>query len=227
MAYANPYAAQGIETVHDGIGSRIGGAAWSATKGVAKVGWKIGKDVGKGAWWLGKQAGKGAYHLTAAVGQGAISAGSFTAGFAYKAMTPKYESTAGLHGIEKFKTQMRNTARAIGDPKTPIKAGMKFASGLIDYEPGRQVWNATKGQLEKRMPNLKLTGRGKLIVGGGALIASAIRGAGEEQQRRMGKVDTQTTTATPDYQPRQYDTRLDNGGASGDLVFALWANRHG
>ena len=223
MAIPNPYTSQGIPTVRDSIGSKIGDAFLGGAKAVGAGALWTGAQVGKGVMWGLPKIGQATLSSTKAIGSGIING----AGFLYGITNPKYEDTSQLSGWKKTGAQIRNTQRRMANPTTPIKMLGNFAKTLVDYEPERQVWNETKGVLEKKLPNLKLTGRGKLVVLGAGMIASTMRGSDEHSQRLMGKVDTQTTVATPDYSPREYDTHLDSGGASGDLVFALWRNRHG
>ncbi len=226
MAVPNPYAAQGIETIHDSLASQAGGIIGKGAKAVGKGGLWAGKQVGKGAYWMAGKVGQGAYHVAAGIGTFASKAALSAPAVAKNMVLPEYENTEGLTGTKKLGAELRNAGRRMGDIKIPARAGYNFASSLIDYQPGKEVWNETKGVLEKRMPNLRLTGRGKLLAVGAGLIASTMRGSDEQDKRSMGAVDSNTTVATPDFSPKEYDINLDSGGASGDLVFALWANRH-
>lgn len=226
MAIENPYAGQGIETVHDSLASRAGGVLWGGAKKVGKGGLWLGKKTANAGWWLTQKIGEGGYHLAAGTGTLAGKIAINTPGVIKNMVAPKYEKTEGLTGTKKMGAEFRNAARRFGDVKIPAKAAYNFLSSLIDYQPGGEAWNETKGVLEKRMPNLRLTGRGKILAIGAGLAASAIRGSNEQEKRTMGKVDSSVTTATPDYSPKEYNVNLDSGGATGDLVFALWANRH-
>lgn len=227
MAYDNPYEDIGVESTENSTADKVGEAAKKAGKKVGSAAWGLGKKAAKGGARFAAGVGSASAKFTAGLGEETIKGATFGAGFAWGAMHPEYEDTSGLHGAEKFKADMRNTTRRMGDPKTPFKMAGKFFSSLVDYEPGRQVWNKTTGKLEQKLPNMKLTGRGWALALAGGAIASVMSGSQEMEKRSMGRVDATVTTATPDYQPKQYDTHLDYGGASGDLVFALWANRHG
>jgi len=97
---------------------------------------------------------------------------------------------------------------------------------LVERKPEEQVFNKKTRQFETRGGNLKFTKLGMAVLGGAALIANAFQGYDNYMTRRMGQVDANKVTATPDYQPQEYKIQsFDFAGATGDLVFALHANR--
>ena len=75
--------------------------------------------------------------------------------------------------------------------------------------------------------NVRLTNRGIAMVGGVALATKANDSWFDAKARNLGAVDQKPTTATPNYNPVQYEMsprkriQPDSGGATGDLVFAL------
>jgi len=75
--------------------------------------------------------------------------------------------------------------------------------------------------------NIRLTKVGLGIVGGVAMATKANDSYFEAKARNLGAVDQKPVTATPNYNPVQYEMSprkritADSGGATGDLVFAL------
>lgn len=78
---------------------------------------------------------------------------------------------------------------------------------------------------------LAFTVPAKLAIGGMMTYSSLRDIYPREVAERMGTVDRKPTTTTPDIQPKQYERHPPNritynsGGATGDLVFALFNNR--
>ena len=79
-----------------------------------------------------------------------------------------------------------------------------------------------------------------MLLGSGAAI-SALNGTRDYMDRRQGQLDGSVRSATPEIKAEEYSNTstpmpsstgshliqpVDNGGATGDLVFALNANRH-
>ena len=126
---------------------------------------------------------------------------------------------------------IKNTAIAIGTPiaesfETPeARRAVVSSWGNLLKDAGNTFVKLDKND----MPTF--TGKGMLLVGG-AMTYDKLRDTySEEKAARMGTIDRKPTTATPSFQPQQYERHppkritYDSGGATGDLVFALRALR--
>ena len=110
-------------------------------------------------------------------------------------------------------------AREVGD-------SLAFAGNVLSKETigNTHVPNPLK-IFERSNDNLlgwKLNKRGKLIIGAGALIAGAPGAAKEYVNDRRGNGQSELRPIAP-----RTPAYADNGGATGDLVFALNNLRHG
>ena len=101
------------------------------------------------------------------------------------------------------------------------RAFSNVADSLFKYTPKREIFDAASGKM-KTTGGLKITPWGWGLLGAGAAVHSARGALAEADRIRMGTVDPYITRATP--RPPSY---YDNAGATGDLVFALNANRRG
>lgn len=95
--------------------------------------------------------------------------------------------------------------------------GNNFAS----YTPSFMDYNAKTEKFTKK-GGIKLTGLGKGIIGAGALVKGVRGGFDQLENSRMGQMSPHVSRATP-----RLPSYADNGGATGDLVFAMNANRQG
>lgn len=195
----------GLGVAGAGVGagySAIGNDPSSAVAGAA-----VGAAVGTAALpFAGAVAGLG-YHVannfdkigsaSASVGKGLLNLGRGTVGMLNS--TNPWRNPIG---------QMANMAQ-------------KAAGKLVSHEPSTKVWNASKGAMESK-GGLKLTGWGKMAVGVTAVAEGAWKAKEAFETSRMGQMDANIVTATP-----RIPSYKDDGGASGDLVFALNANRRG
>lgn len=206
MGLINPY--EGVESTL-GIGTAAGDAIGFGAKAVGKVGMAVGKagfaigSAGAAATvWAGGQAGK---HLGLPVLKGLGKVALGTPGF------------------------LINGAGPLGSPiKGAAKYGSSLAKNMVKYEGSHLKYNKYLGELQREGPSLKMTKFGYGVIGGLAGV-QFLRGAyGAYMGSRMGTVDTKTTSLTPDFSPQEYRAQHpDFAGATGDLVFALSANRHG
>lgn len=211
MAIHNPvtggYKGVEIEGPFSLLGDAAGWTAGKAAKMVGKGALFAGKNIGKAGFFGAKMAGKAAMKTASGLGSAAIG----TAKFTNKAADKMFESKIASRFA-------KNTGEFIGS--------------FVKYTPEHQRYNPITRKLEERAGEMKLTGKGKLLVAGAALLAGAIKANQENNAYHMGQIDSQVQTATPDYQVKQYDEHpshsyLDNAGATGGLVFALNALRHG
>lgn len=80
---------------------------------------------------------------------------------------------------------------------------------------------------ENKEGNMRLTKTGLGLIGGITLANKLNDNYYEAKSKVLGTVDQKPTTATPNYNPVQYEMspprriHPDSGGATGDLVFAL------
>ena len=193
-----------VEHVKDGVlkrGARaVGSAGWSAAKAT-------GKAAGKAGWWFGKKLGKGAYHAGKVAAGAAFTAGKFGA---------KAGVTGGVLAAKGLEKPVGTAAHGAG----------KLLGNMVKYNPERRVFNETTGKLMTKGGNFRLTKLGMGVVLGIGLLGGASKGVDTYEADRIGTPSNGITTNTPDYNPVDYQTSIpDDMGATGDLVFALHANR--
>ena len=97
---------------------------------------------------------------------------------------------------------------------------------LLKYTPERYVTKPS-GKVVRQGGGLKFTKLGMgVLVGAGALAGA--RDASEAHiEKQTGQIDANKRTATPEINLEEYAPQIKNGGATGDLVFALHQNRRG
>lgn len=144
----------------------------------------------------------GAYGVGSAAVKGAAKLGVGTAALGIK--------PSGLTGNFMMGTPVTRHARA------GLKT-MEFLGGAVKYQPESYKTNG-KGELVRKAGKMKLTGRAYGLAAAGALIMGGKKAHDDYYQSKAG-TPMGTQRATPSY--------LNNGGANGDLVFALNANRRG
>ena len=110
--------------------------------------------------------------------------------------------------------------------------GLWNAGGkLVRFERGRKIWNPVKGEVEKTAGGLRLTGFGKAALTGSVLSGAVFDASRNTMNERMGAIDdSRVYSAAPSViADTGYGTSapIDYAGATGDLVFALNANRQG
>lgn len=171
--------------------------------------------------WLGKKAVSGAWGLTKASAPIALHGASLIGSAGY--------NTASLLGRAAY-TSLSSSNPILNPVGTAIKGMYKLGQKMVDYTPGERVYNTTRKEVVHKAPSMKLSRLGAGVVLGGSLLSGASAAYDKFMTQRLGTVDTQATTSTPDYTPQEYTkqfTPVDDGGATGDLVFALFKNRRG
>ena len=199
----------------------VGGFAGAGALAGGVLGASSGTEFGAG---MGALAGGaiGAAALPAAGMAGGLAtegARRFATGGAIGAVDAVSSGAAGLGGAVVGAASVSNMAL------NPIARYTGMARNLggkfMDYTPRRWDYNAKADKLT-RAGGPKLTGLGKGIIGAGAAV-QGVRGAYDAlEQSRMGEMDPYVARATP-----RLPSYANNAGASGDLVFALNANRQG
>jgi hypothetical protein len=217
-------------------GLAMGGAAIGAALGSQMEGDMIGPaaavGAGIGALALpaaglavrgGTELGKGLFKAGAAIAPRIPGAAMSTGGFALSVMknAPMIGRVGGA-GLLGFTSMMvdwdatKNVDSFLGSvklsgPLTGFKEGFKAGKTL----PGKLARSVGEG-LPRTIIN------GKTILWGSSVVAGAASAFSEMNKAHMGQLDNQITSSTvrtPSY--------ANNAGASGDLVFALNANRRG
>ena len=205
---------------------------YRATKGIvtntAKAGAAVIRNIGEATLWTSKNIGIPAVQKSL-YGLGAATLGTadlFISSLFSAGRTMSYAEAyaeAGKKGVAiNFLNGFRNPVAGLS--QTAQKLYEKFP--LVQRKPVEQVFNKKTMQFETRGGELKFTKAGYGVLGGTAMIANVFQAYVNYITRHMGAVDPNKVTATPDYSPQQYQVQSpDFAGATGDLVFALHANR--
>lgn len=166
-----------------------------------------------------KTIGKATYNASKATIKGTAKGVAATSPYAWSGIKT---TTKGIYDI----------ASTIGehfDPLRPVKAAGKaafnFGDKLVEKRPVEYKRNKLTGELVRR-GGYRVTGLGIGVLGSFATASSAIEGLESTTAASMGTVSAGMKTLTPDFNPREYSF-INNGGATGDLAFALHNNRKG
>lgn len=185
-------------------------AEMAVVTGTAKAGWWLGKKTAQAAWGLTKTTGKVGAFAASGVGTGALKASSYVGRTAISSVMSS--------------NPLKNPLGVLA------KGAYKLGGKMVNYTPGERVYDEASKKIIKKAPSLKLSKFGAGVLVGSSIIGSAMSAMNKFETDRMGTVDTQATTATPDARPQEYNRTfqpVDHAGATGDLVFALFKNRHG
>lgn len=190
------------------------GAAGSLARGVGSMMFGAGRVVGSAMLNGADSFARGAFRAGKAGGKAAARAGN-------KAMSgADFMANDIVEG-------MNRENRGINMVGNAISVASRLAGKMGRYEHELYEKNPMTGELVHHSGGLKFTKLGMgTLLGAGAL--SGIRDAHDTYlNNRVGQIDPQKYTATPDMRKEDYSMPVDNGGATGDLVFALHQNRHG
>lgn len=192
-------------TIADGAvaGAAVGAAALPAAGLAVAAGWGVVNNLDK----IGEAAfatARGASWL----GKGALRASNFTGPFAGGNAASRFANTVSSNFMNPVGSIANKFAKA--------------SKGLITHTPRAQSWNAEKGIMESKGGGMKLSTWGKAAVAGVGLYSGVMKAMDTFEQSRMGMMDSFVATNTP-----QIPSYKDDAGATGDLVFALNANRRG
>ncbi len=218
--------AKDLPLVHTGsvLGMAAGGTIGAISEDMDPMtGAMIGGAVGTAALpalgmtaGLGAAAGEGVIRNLDTIGDAMIGTAKGAAGIA----------AGGVRGVQ---IPGHTTASKILSPvQRNLSAYQRFADNFVSYDPTRYRVNQKTGRLIKDRP-LKLTPLGKGVIGAGAIAGGIGGSAAAYETSRMGERDPYITRATPRIpQPQQQAPAfMNNAGATGDLVFAMNANRRG
>ena len=178
--------------------------------------WKGAKSLGIGTAKLGADIALGGLGLVGSAAIGAAKGGLFIG------------RHVGLPLIKNVAQSVISRNGAMNPIGSGVKLAGKFAGKLIKREPVRTVYNEETKKLETRGGGLKFTKLGMGLIAGGALVKSATGVYDAYMNSRISQMDPYKTSLTPDYRPQEYHVQHpDMAGATGDLVFAMHANRRG
>ena len=127
-------------------------------------------------------------------------------------------------------------SRALNPVGRWTDTGGKMLGGMVRHNPSRSMSMLKGGKIDtiggliRRPSPFSLTKAGGIALGGAAIIGG-IQGAWENfEHSRMGEMDREVTRATPRLpmgEGQQRQGAPNHAGATGDLVFAMNANRRG
>ena len=198
----------------------IGGATLAGTVGGSLYGaFDKNGDAGAGAA-VGAAVGAVSLPVAAAATYGIGTAAIYGAKNLDKVGEGVFSAARGL----------RTAGAALGagamHPYGPIArwggAATKLLGNMVEYIPEKQVFNQSKNILEKTGGKFKLKPLGWGVLGAGAAVGAVGDMWSKSAEYHMGQIDNEMTRATP-----RLPSYMDNAGASGDLVFAMNANRRG
>ena len=187
-----------------------------AKAGAATVAHGVGKATMAGLGAMGRAEIKTGKMAVEATKTGA-ALGVKGAELAYKA--GKFLVKDAKAGMSDPRASHNLVGRMAANVKNGIKGTgeWKYAKSEYDKDTGKVHHTDAHFSASKKM----LAG---LIVPGA--IVSTMEGVDAMDKRQMGTMSGGVVTSTPKIEKETYGT-INNGGATGDLVFALHANRHG
>lgn len=220
----------GLRGATAGFHPHVMGAGVGATAGLS-VGMMLEEADPMATTVGGAVIGGSAVPATALFGAGAISAGSFVLRNSDKILYGVGRAGVGLGNAlyRGFTGPQLNESSMVGRIGNrvldPVNRYTGIAGGIMrnfaDYEPRREMFDERKGKMVKK-GGFKIKPLGWGVIGAGALIGTAKETYSAVTNIRMGERDPYITRATP-----RIPSYVDNAGATGDLVFALNANRRG
>lgn len=159
--------------------------------------------IGKASWSLGKSAGENIAHY----------------GPKFAAYTGEME-WKGIKGVGKTLYNTSNNPNW-DNPLSYAHAAGNFVSGLVKKVDGEVIKDSAGKVIKETSDRYRLSRSGKFVFGAGMALYGVNDSMGTLEDSRMGMADDgPITTATPRFP-------VDNGGATGDLVFAMNRNRRG
>ena len=176
--------AEGLRHVNGRFSNAYDNAETAVLTGTAKAGWWLGKKTAGAAWGLTKMAGKAGLAGASGLGTVGLKASSYLGGAAI------------------------NSVMSTNPLKNPLglmaKGAYKLGGKMVKYTPSEHVYDEASKKIVKQAPSLKLTKFGAGVLMGGSILGSAMSAMNKFETDRMGKVDTEVTTSTPDARPQEY-----------------------
>lgn len=202
------------------LGAYAGQTNQDASKGMA-IGAGLGLGAGIGAVAIGSNADK----IASSVGKGILSTGQKIVDTAKNPAVHEAVKTgvakAGQTAIQTGAVagKVAGVAANVG-AVTAIKAGAKYgniAASMFKVNPNFKTPGSNGGLL-------KLTKGGVAMIGAGTAISAGVNAFKAFNDAKAGTSDGQVLTATPQ---AVRSSNMRNAGATGDLAFAMYAQRRG
>lgn len=219
------------------IAGKIGSALLFPFKAVGKAGFGLGKGAVKGAAFGAEGLGKGvgkfgqgviSHALSNPLGTAAFVGGSAFVGYQLADMeNGDRAGTAGKAALGAVAASAIPGMTTVGAAAAGGLAGAGMMAVGATYRLGQAMIKTPK-EITKfsDMGKIELTKTGGALLTLGAVTEGMIGAARKWESIRMGKSDGMMHTQTPTL-PQVQDTPSyqNNGGATGDLVFAMYNNR--
>ena len=122
---------------------------------------------------------------------------------------------AGMNSSNRFLNPVGNAVDLAG----------RLGRNIMTHQYERLDRNPLTRELIVHSGGLKFTKLGAGIILGAGALAGAKEAVGAHMDNRVGPIDPKKVTAAPRIEKEEYE--INNGGATGDLVFALHDNRRG
>ena len=222
----------GVGTATLGLGAAAGAYAGQTENNAmtgATVGAATGLGLGVGAIAIGANADK----IAGGIGKGVLTLGKKGMKLGKKAWGFASSETTQNALIDGAKSVGQGAVRAgkvgahgVGAAAnigaiSAVKAGAKYgniAASMFKINPDFKNLDGGKGNM------FKLTKRGATMVGIGTAVSAGVSAFKAFDGARAGVSDGQVMTATP---VAARSSGMRNAGATGDLAFAMSAQRHG
>lgn len=209
---------KGLGKAGAGVLGGFGKATIGTANGLGKATMSISREIGRG---LSKDLTKTAI----AVGTGAAVGGLLADA---DGNAPIGKTAAIGAGVGALSTAIPGGATAVG---LVGAGGLALASSGAEAlgAIGNKMIKMPKGPLTlDNLSDIKMTGLGKGLLGGAVLLGGVKDAYNYYEKSRMGVNDGMMRTATPTVPvQKQQPSYNNNGGATGDLVFALNNLRNG
>lgn len=211
-----------------GILSGLGKAGLGLAKGTGKVASSVANTFGKGIVGYGSSAISNAMKnpLKTVATIGAAGAAGYMIGDIEDLAQPSKVAGSAMLGAAALSAIPG--AAAVGTGLGAGIVGAGAAVGGLAYGLGRASVKVPDTPMSfSNMGDIKFTNLGKGLIVGGALYEGVGRAANKFVQGRMGTNDGMMRTSTPIIPQNQSSgsSYSNNGGATGDLVFAMYNNR--
>lgn len=211
------------------VGAGIGAAAGMVIDDVNPISSTIGgAAIGAAALPAAGLLGAGAYGLGAGVlnNSDKILSGIGTAGRSIGVGIGRAVHRSLVGPEFKGNTKLGKAAAGLGNrllnPASRYLGTLDWVTNnFVSFEPRRQVFDEKRNKMVSK-GGFKMKWLGWGVLGAGAMIGAARDVKDVQDSYRIGQRDPYITRATP-----RIPTYVDNAGATGDLVFALNANRRG
>lgn len=214
----------GMGATSVGMGTAFGayqGQTEGNAAGGAAVGATVGLGLGVGAVATALNGGK----IASGIGSAAVNIGAKAYNFAEAGGIQKVGSAA-FKGAKVAGSTTLKGGYQVAKKVSPVASAVALKAGAKYGNIAASMFQINQDFLTKesgRMLNFSKTG--KVVMGVGAVGALAVGGIKAFNQSKIGTSDGQITNATP--VAPIYSSQMRNAGATGDLAFAMRAQRNG